>query len=263
MIDQFWTSILETISQVVIPPWNDLIALLSFVTGLLFLGSLGAIAYLWMRHGKSNRARVPRPLPNGRKPADMHLPGPSVWPFVAPVGLLLIVFAVAVGPFESLVVLSVLLMGVLVVSVGLLGWYLEARTEYVAAETGVHGPAGGGTGVPGWSLTPPAGMHLPGPSAWPLLAPVGLAFLASGLLFGPIMLFAGVIMAAIALVGWLVDAGHELEDVEEHGHPTQADRDPEKAWPSRLMPLYLIVGVGAIALTLLPWLMSLLPGSAA
>ena len=263
MIDQFWTSILETISQVVIPPWNDLISLLSFVTGLLFLGIIGAIAYLWMRHGKSNRARVPKPLPSGRKPADMHLPGPSLWPFVAPVGLLLIVFAVAIGPFESLVALAVLLTGVLVVSVGLLGWYLDARTEYVATETGAHGSAGGSGGVPGWSLTPPAGMHLPGPSAWPLLAPVGLVFLASGLLFGPIMLLAGVIMAAIALVGWLVDAGHELEDVEEHGHPTQTDRDPEKAWPSRLMPVYFIVGIGAIGLTLLPWLMSLLPGSAA
>jgi hypothetical protein len=29
------------------------------------------------------------------------------------------------------------------------------------------------------------------------------------------------------------------------------------------MPVYFIVGIGAIGLTLLPWLMSLLPGSAA
>ena len=53
----------------------------------------------------------------------------------------------------------------------------------------------------------------------------------------------------------------ELDDVEEHGHPSQADRDPEKAWPVRLIPVYFIVGAFAIGLTLLPWLISLLPGS--
>ena len=70
-------------------------------------------------------------------------------------------------------------------------------------------------------------------------------------------------MATIAIIGWLLDAGHELDDVEEHGHPTQADRDPEKAWPTRLIPVYFIVGATAITLTLLPWLISLLPGSGA
>jgi hypothetical protein len=115
--------------------------------------------------------------------------------------------------------------------------------------------------LPGWSLTPPEGMHLPGPSAWPLLAPVGLLFTVSGLLFGPAMLVGGLIMSVVAVIGWLGDANKELDDVEEHGHPTQADRDPEKAWPGRLMPVYYVVGAGAIILTLLPWLVSLLPGS--
>ena len=67
-------------------------------------------------------------------------------------------------------------------------------------------------------------------------------------------------MAAIAAIGWLLDAGRELEDIEEHGHPSQADRDPEKAWPHRLIPVYFVGGL-ALALTLPPWLLSLLPGS--
>lgn len=264
MLNELWTGILEFTAQIIIPVWNDLIKLIPFVVVVAFLAILGAIAYLWLRHGSENRSRVPKPLPSGRKPEDMHLPGPSAWPFVAPVGLLLIVFSLALGPLESLLNLGLLLGGLVVASVGVLGWYLDAGREYVAVEAGTHGAVEATTArSPGWSLTPPEGMHLPGPSAWPLLAPVGLFFLASGLLFGPIMFIGGAIMAVIAMIGWLLDAGRELEDVEEHGHPTQADRDPERAWPSRLIPVYVFVGAGAILLTLLPWLLALLPGSGA
>jgi hypothetical protein len=90
---------------------------------------------------------------------------------------------------------------------------------------------------------------------------VGLLFVVAGLIFGPAMLIGGLIMAAIAVVGWLFDANRELEDVEEHGHPSDVDRDPEKAWPRRLIPVYVFVGGLAILITLLPWLLSLLPGS--
>ncbi len=263
MINELWTSILETTAQIIIPVWNDLIALIPFLVALLFLGSLGAIAYLWLRHAGDSRSRVPKPLPAGRKPEDMHLPGPSLWPFVAPAGLLFIVFSLALGPFESLVALGLLLAGVTIAVIGIIGWYMDAGREYVAVEAGGHAVEAEPGKAPGWSLTPPEGMHLPGPSAWPLLAPAGLLFLASGLLFGPAMFIGGAIMATIAIIGWLLDAGHELDDIEEHGHPSQADRDPEKAWPSRLIPVYVIVGVIAIGLTLLPWLFSLLPGSGA
>jgi hypothetical protein len=75
------------------------------------------------------------------------------------------------------------------------------------------------------------------------------------------MFIGGLIMAGIAATGWLLDANKELEDIEEHGHPSQADRDPEKAWPHRLIPVYFTVGGLALVLTLLPWLISLLPGS--
>lgn len=264
MIGEIWTAFLEWLAQVIIPVWNDLIGLLPLVVALVFLGILGALALMWLRHAGDNRSRVPRPLPAGRQPADMHLPGPSLWPFVAPVGLFFIVFGLALGPAESVFALSVMVGGLAVAVVGLVGWYRDAGKEYVAVEAGGHSADATGTGgVPSWSLTPPDGMHLPGPSAWPLLAPVGLLFTVSGLVFGPAMLIGGLIMAAIAVVGWLLDANKELEDVEEHGHPSQADRDPEKAWPGRLMPVYFVIGGGALLLTLLPWLLSLLPGSGA
>lgn len=261
-LEELWTGILDAIAQVIIPVWNDLIQYLPLLIVFAGLGILGAIIWMWRVNTAGNASRVPKPIPAGRKPDDMHLPGPSLWPFVGPAGLLFILFGLALGPAESLFNLGLVLMGAIIAVVGIVGWYLDAGKEYVAVEAGGHGTPEETAQVPGWSLKPPDGMHLPGPSAWPLLAPVGLLFLASGLVFGPAMFIGGAIMAAIAIIGWLLDAGRELDDVEEHGHPTQADRDPEKAWPVRLIPVYFIVGAFAIGLTLLPWLLSLLPGSA-
>ncbi len=261
-LDELWTGLLDTIAQIIIPVWNDLIGYIPVLVALGLIGIVGAVIWMWWVNAAGNRSRVPKPIPAGRKPDDTHLPGPSLWPFVAPVGLLFIVFSLALGPLESPVYLAILGLGVTIVVVGLLGWYLDAGREYVGVEAGGHAdPEAAIASAPAWSLTPPEGMHLPGPSAWPLLAPAGLLFLASGLIFGPAMFIGGAIMATIASIGWLLDAGRELDDVEAHGHPTQADRDPEKAWPSRLIPVYFIVGGAAILVTLLPWLLSLLPGS--
>jgi hypothetical protein len=262
-LDELWTGLLDLVSQVIIPVWGDLIAYIPLLILALVVLIIGVLAWMWSSNAPGNRSRVPAPLPAGRQPADTHLPGPSLWPFVAPVGLLLIVFAVVFGldQVANMVLLSI---GVAIAAVGLAGWYLDANREYAAVEAGSHGGADGapGAAAPAWTLQPPAGTHLPGPSAWPLLAPAGLVFMASGLLFGPAMLIGGLVMSAIAAVGWLLDANRELEDVETHGHPTQADRDPRKAWPRWLLPVYVAVGGMAIFLTLAPWLLSLLPGSA-
>jgi hypothetical protein len=262
-LGEIWTAILDLVGQVIIPVWNDLIGYIPLLLALLLLASLAGLAWAWQRNAAANRSRVPRPLPPGRKPDDMHLPGPSLWPFVAPAGLLLIVFAVVFG-LDSLANLALLTLGISIAGLGIVGWYLDANREYVKVEAGAHGQleAGISDSPPGWALQPPKGMHLPGPSAWPLLAPVGLGFTVSGLVFGPAMLIGGLVMAVIAAVGWLLDADRELDDLETHGHPTQADRDPEKAWPRRLIPVYVFVAGLAILLTLAPWLLSLLPGSA-
>ena len=262
MLNELWSAILEVIAGIIIPVWNDLIQYLPLLLALGLLAIVGLLLRMWMRNAGGNRSRVPKPIPAGRKPDDMHLPGPSAWPLVAPAGLLLIAFSLAIGPLESVVNAAILGLGLTIAVVGVMGWYFDANREYVQVEAGGHGTGAESAGeLPGWALKPPAGMHLPGPSAWPMLAPAGLLFLTSGLIFGPAMFIGGAIMAAIAIIGWLFDANRELDDVEAHGHPTQADRNPEKAWPRRLIPVYFIVGGGAILLTLLPWLLSLLPGS--
>lgn len=264
-LDELWTFILDVTAQVIIPTWNDLIQYIPLLILLLLIVSVAGLAWYWQRNSAANRSRVPAPIPSGKKPADMHLPGPSLWPFVAPVGLMLIGFAVVFGPLESMANLLLLVIGASIAVIGILGWYLDAKDEYVAVEAGGHGDQARLAAVtaqpPGWSLAPPEGMHLPGPSAWPFLAPVGLLFLGAGLIFGPALLIGGLVMAAIAAIGWLLDADRELDDLEEHGHPSQADRDPEKAWPRRLIPIYVFVAGLALLITLLPWLLSLLPGS--
>ena len=263
-LDEIWTTLLELIAQVVIPTWNNLIQYIPLLLTMLVIVSLAGLAWYWQRNTAVNRPRVPRPLPAGRKPADMHLPGPSVWPFVAPIGLLLIVFAVVFGVLDSLANLALLVLGASIAIVGILGWYLDANREYARVEAGGHGHsiAAGQVEPPAWSLLPPEGMHLPGPSAWPFLAPFGLFFMVAGLIFGPALIVGGLIMAAIAAIGWLLDARRELDDVVAHGHPTQGDRDPQRAWPRRLIPIYVLVGGLAILVTITPWLLSLLPGSA-
>jgi len=266
-LDGLWTSFLDFLAQIIIPTWNNLIQYIPLLLALLLIASIAGLAWYWQRNSAANRSRVPKPLPAGRQPADMHLPGPSLWPFVAPIGLMLIAFAVVFGIIGSLANLALLLLGVLIVLVGIVGWYLDANREYAQVAAGGHGAAvpalgPGGARAPDWSLPVPEGMHLPGPSAWPFLAPLGLLFAVAGLIFGPALILGGLVMAAIASVGWLIDAWRELKDVEAHGHPTQADRNPERAWPRRLIPVYVLVGGLALLITLAPWLISLLPGSA-
>ena len=262
-LGEAWTFVLDLIAQVLVPTWNDLIQYLPLLLGLLLIAILLGLVWFWQRNSAANRSRVPARVASGRQPDDVHMPGPSIRPFVAPIGLLLMAFAVVFGPLESLANLLLLGLGASVAIMGIVGWYLDAKEEYVAVEAGGHAPIAAeiAPGPPAWSLAPPEGMHLPGPSAWPFLAPVGLLFMGTGLIFGAAMLVGGVIMAMIAIIGWLFDAERELDDLEEHGHPSQTDRDPEKAWPRRLIPVYFIVGGLALSITLLPWLLSLLPGS--
>jgi plastocyanin len=66
-------------------------------------------------------------------------------------------------------------------------------------------------------------------------------------------------MGAIAAIGWLMDANRELAGVEAHGHAVAGTRDPEKAFPKALGPLYVAVAGGVLLVTLLPWAFSLLP----
>jgi plastocyanin len=96
---------------------------------------------------------------------------------------------------------------------------------------------------------PPAGVHMPGPSPWPFFAPIALMVVFYGLIFSPILIVGGVILAAIAAGGWLRDASREYRSTEVVGHAVPETRDPRRAWPRRVLPIF--GGVIAVCLVLL------------
>ena len=265
-LDELWTFVLELIAAIIIPVWANLIQYIPLaLLGLVILTIVG-LAWWWQRHAAVNRARVPARQPAGRMPADLHMPGPSIRPFIAPIGLLLMGFTLAVGVTDSLLNLGVFAVGAAIGIIGVLGWYLDAGREYERLESGGHGSHAvaalpPGEARPAWAMQPPPGVHMPGPSPWPFLAPIGLGFAVAGLIFGPALIVGGFVMAAIALIGWLMEADRELKDVEAHGHAIPATRDPEAAFPKALGPIYVAIGGIVLLLTLLPWALSLLPGA--
>jgi plastocyanin len=107
---------------------------------------------------------------------------------------------------------------------------------------------------------------MPGPSPWPFFAPIAVTLMLFGVIFSSILILGGLILAFIAVGGWFRDAWREWQSTEEVGHVVPATRDPVKAWPRRLVPIF--VGVIAISFLValaplgLSYLNSLTPASA-
>src|SRR6478609_4308532 len=97
IIDQFW----HVVQQLLLPNWSDLILLLPWVLMVLVLLWLAFTAFQWRGAAKVNRSRVPPRLSGGAPPAGIHLPGPSRWPFVVPIGVVFLLFALALPPRDA------------------------------------------------------------------------------------------------------------------------------------------------------------------
>ena len=288
----------DLLEQLILPNWSNLILLLPWVlVGLVGLWLLWT-ALQWRRAGSRNRSRVPRPMP-GSPPPGVHLPGPSRWPFVVPIGAVLVLFAFALpardargNPTEPASI-PLLVVGLLVSLIAVAGWLLDAMREWrrtAAAEghgggemhTGMHAaialpaqpssaliPAPPSALVPVAEAThrePPAGVHMPGPSPWPFFAPIALTVMLLGLIFHPALIVGGLILGIIAAAGWYRDSGHEYFSTEEVGHPVPKTRDPVRAWPGRFVGIFAGVIAAAFVITLAPlafsWLNSLTPAQA-
>jgi len=71
--------------------------------------------------------------------------------------------------------------------------------------------------------TPPVGeeIHLPGPSAIPLVCAAALTMVVIGTTIGPdfIISFVGLIIFVITVVMWIRDTRRDIEELpEDHGH---------------------------------------------
>ncbi len=147
-----WTTFLDFLSQIITPAWGDLIALLPFLFLLLPLGFVMLTALRWRAAAAPNRSRVPAPLAHGPLPPGVHLPGPSRWPFVVPIGAMLVLFALALRPrgpgTENALPFNVPLfgLGLLVSLAAIAGWLWDAMREWRRTE-GVEGGSHGAHGA--------------------------------------------------------------------------------------------------------------------
>ena len=270
-----WTQILELLSQLITPDWNALILLLPFAMLALALLLLWPVAMAWRRAGTRNRPRV-MPRRARSAPAGVHLPGPSMWPFVAPIGGALVLLAL-VFPAGGLPINPILFAAGLAVSaIAVGGWLWDAGREWRRTEwghgqgpglgSGEHTLAGGRASVmlaPGPdTLVLPEGVHLPGPSPWPFFVPIAGGVVLLGLIFGPILILGGILMGLLAIVGWYRDAGHEYRQVEAGHLPEPSTRDPERAFPKSLLRVYGAIAVASVVLTIAPSMIGALPGNA-
>ena len=122
-------------------------------------------------------------------------PVAPLWPFVAPIGLLLMFFSLAVGGGEGLFLnIPIAVTGLLIAAIGAAGWYRDAHREYEQIEAHEHGlRLVAETPGPPVPVVIPEGIHMPGPSPWPFLAPIGLFFVFLGLVLGPLLIVAGAV----------------------------------------------------------------------
>src|SRR5437660_4041000 len=198
-MDQLWTSILQFLSQIVTPDWGSIIALLP-----LALVGLVVLYFVWVfvRFTKLGPPRRGKGRARPKAPAGVHMPGPSLAPFLAAMGATLLFWSFVVGG-------TAIVFGVTAVVATLLYWGREAIHDYDHLVGERHAlPARTFTG-------PPPGVHVPPPSARPFLIGLSASVVFLGLVFGTALLVAGLVMLVVTLLGWLSAARHEYRAVEE------------------------------------------------
>ncbi|MEW5990307.1 MAG: cupredoxin domain-containing protein [Chloroflexota bacterium] len=228
-MEALYNSILDLISQVVIPDWGQLVALLP-----LGLAGLAGLWFAWTIRrfataGPTRRApaRLAPVAPEG-----VHMPGGSAAPVAAALG--------AAALFAGLVIGGpAILVGATVLALTLLYWGREAIRDYDHA---THASAVPAVVHPG----PPPGVHMPGPSFRPILGALGTAALLTGLVFGGWVLAAGVLILVATLVGWLVDARAEYVKTEEADRTGHLEALPAPRWPKGLLQGGAVIFVLAI-----------------
>jgi plastocyanin len=214
-------SILELSATFVTPDWGALV-------GLIPLG-LAALVVLWfaltirrfVTAGPVRRApaRVAPVAPEG-----IHMPGPSLAPFLVAFGAAALVWGLVIGGDAQL-------LGVAILVATLLAWGREALRDYDALAPSEPLPA---VVHPG----PPPGVHMPGPSIRPFVVAVGTTFMMAGLVIGGWPLLVGAIFVFWALAGWLVDARAEYVKTEEADTTGHLENIPSRRIPTGALTVF-------------------------
>lgn len=233
MLEQLWNSILELLSQLVIPDWGVLIGLLPVgITVLVVIGLLWTFRRLMA--APPPRRGVQRVSP--RTPAGIHMPGPSWAPVFAAIGTGLLFLGLVFGGIT-------LALGAIALVLTLLYWLAEGLRIYD------HDIQSTRTIVPTRAdAEPPPGVHMPGPSFRPILGALGTALLFLGLVFGGWVLLVGVIALIVGLIGWLADARAEYVETVEADRTGHLENPPPPRTPSRLFATLAVLLVAATVL---------------
>ena len=249
-----WDSLLEFLNTLVSPDWGALIALIPLGVAVLVIAYLGWIG----RRALTAPPTRTRPAPVAATPAHVHMPGPSLAPFLAAAGFacfFLAILFVHVGPridpatkqpIADSTAWTIQPFGLLAIAVGslalvsgLLYWGREASRDYDALEARTALPA---VIAPG----PPAGVHVPGPSFRPfMLALAAAAMLLGGVLNVSIFL-GGALMLVIALVGWLRDARAEFRETVRADTTGHLENIPAPRFPAGTLLVFGAIFVASI-----------------
>ncbi len=227
-----WNNILKLLGQIVSPDWGSLVALIPL--------GVAAIVVMWLVWLGLRLARAPgarrgmRRVP-ARPPAGTHMPGPSLAPLLAALGaVLLLLGAVAQGPMLPI--------GIVALVLALLYWGREAMRDY----DHLVQPA---SSVPAVLATaPPPGVHMPGPSFRPVLVSIAAAVLFYGLVFKGALLVVGILMLAIALLGWLADARAEYRAVEVADLTGHLESQAAPRYPTGTIAAFAVLFIVGVAL---------------
>jgi len=231
LLQNIWKSILDITSMFVIPDWGAVIALLP-----VFMGVVVILFFLYVvaryRGVGPRRRRVGRITPP--PPAGVHMPGPSLAPFLGAGGsFVLFLGLVFPGPLLAVGVVALLL--------ALLFWGREGIREYdhLADEPALPAVVHAG---------PPPGVHVPGPSFRPILASLGAFLLFLGLVFPGWILAVGLIALIASLLGWLSDARKEYVRTVRADMTGHLENGPDPAPPKTLVTVFALLVIAAVAI---------------
>ena len=231
MIEEVWSSILELTSRFVIPDWGSVIGLLPALLLALVAAYLVWTGWRFAHAGPTRRGPARRvPI----APPGVHMPGPSLAPFLAAFGA----FALFAGLVFGGIWLGI---GVALLVGGLLWWGKEALVDFDHILPAEPLPEIAHAG-------PPPGVHVPGPSFRPFLASLSMAVLFFGLVFGGWLLAAGIAFVVVTLLGWLRDARLEYRETVKADRTGHLENIPAPNWPRRLLATFVVVVAVAVAI---------------
>ncbi len=236
-IQGIWESILELTQVFVMPDWGELVSLIPVILLVLVVAFLAWFARRWMSAGPTRRGYQRRP---SAPPPGIHMPGPSLAPFLAAFGAFLAFAGLVLGGW-------VLIVGLSVLALTLLYWLREAMTDYEHAAPDEHEASAAQLPavVPSG---PPPGVHVPGPSYRPFLVALSAAVLFLGVVFGGALLVAGLIVVVWALLGWLRDARREYNATVEADRTGHLDNGPDPRFPTGSFAAAAVLVVVAVAI---------------